>query len=133
MIVFAWHVHHDVLVEPLTGPIEERISYIKRAKARHEIPIRLRLLKPVIGQLPSALLRSGAAYKKAVQAISSALATALAASSRTKRAAWGAECEAWAEYRTTLVNNHEEIEALHRQECPNCPWDGSTIFSPLKG
>lgn len=22
----------------------------------------------------------------------------------------------------------KEIEALHKLECPNCPWDGTTIF-----
>jgi len=26
-----------------------------------------------------------------------------------------------------------EIEALHKQECPNCPWDGNTIFPEQDG
>jgi hypothetical protein len=43
---FYWHVHHDVLVEELTEPIENRIEYIKKHKPKHEIETRLRLLKP---------------------------------------------------------------------------------------
>lgn len=27
----------------------------------------------------------------------------------------------------------DEWEKLHKKECPNCPWDGSTIFSSHKG
>ena len=27
-----WHVHHDILVEPLTEPIENRIAFIKKNK-----------------------------------------------------------------------------------------------------
>ena len=26
-------------------------------------------------------------------------------------------------------NNIVAIEKLHRKECPDCPWDGETIFS----
>jgi len=36
------------------------------------------------------------------------------------------------EYDRALEEHAAEIEALHEQECPDCPWDGQTIF-PEKG
>ena len=36
-----WHVHHDILVENLTEPIENRIKFIKENKPKDEIKLRL--------------------------------------------------------------------------------------------
>ena len=36
---------------------------------------------------------------------------------------------AWAAYDKARADTAPEIEALHRQECPDCPWDGTTIFT----
>ena len=47
-----WHIHHDILAEPLTEPIENRIRFIKNNKPYHEFETRLRLMKPVRGKLP---------------------------------------------------------------------------------
>jgi len=47
-----WHVHHNKLWEPLTEPIRNRINYIKNNKPKEEIELRLRLLKPVLGEFP---------------------------------------------------------------------------------
>lgn len=30
--------------------------------------------------------------------------------------------------RAIFANDHETIEALHKKECPDCPWNGNTIF-----
>ena len=46
-VEYYWHIHHDKLVEALTETVENRISYIKSDKPKHEIETRLRLLKPV--------------------------------------------------------------------------------------
>jgi hypothetical protein len=48
-----WHVHHDTLIE-WSEDIDERIEYIKNHKPPNEIPLRLKLLKPVKGKIPSA-------------------------------------------------------------------------------
>ncbi len=72
-----WHVHHEELYEQLTEPIRNRINYIKKDKPKNEIELRLKLLKPVLGELPK------------------------------DRKGW---------------------EKLHKEECPNCPWNGTTIF-----
>ena len=106
MVTFAWHIHHDVLIEPLTEPIENRIAYIKANKPEEEIPVRLRLLKPVVGALPAAVVRAWAAREKA----------------------WAAYDKEWAAYKKAVADNRKEIEALHTQECPRCQWNGETIF-----
>ena len=95
----AWHVHHDRLLEPLTEPIGNRIAYIKANKSKHEVETRLRLLKPVKGRLPWEVVKAWEAYGKA-----------------------------WEAYGKAVLDHKDEIEALHREECPNCPWDGETIF-----
>lgn len=105
--VFCWHVHHFVQVEPLWEPIEERIDYIKKHKPASERKLRLRLLRPVQGQLPPELVQAGKAYAQA----------------------GAAYVQAWVEYLLILAMHKEEIDALHALECPNCPWDGKTIFS----
>jgi len=93
---FAWHIHHMVLVEPMTEPIENRIAFIRTNKPKHEVATRLRLLKPVQGVLPVAVVEARKAYVEARKAYD------------------------------------EEIDALHAIECPNCPWDGHTIFPKEK-
>ena len=53
--VLAWHVHHEVLCEVLTEPLEVRAKYIRKDKPKEEQSVRLRLLKVVRGPLPSGL------------------------------------------------------------------------------
>ena len=54
---FFWHIHHEELVEQLTEPLRARINYIKKEKAKEEdkkhIDLRLKLLKPVLGDIPT--------------------------------------------------------------------------------
>ena len=64
-VEYAWHVHHNELVERLTEPIENRISYIKSNKVPEEVPTRLRLLKKV--QDVKALRRAMAQGQEAVE------------------------------------------------------------------
>lgn len=132
--IYDWHNHHQVLCEPRTGPIEERIAYISGHKPPAEIETRLRLLHPVVGKLPEAVMTAGAAYAKAE-------AKAWDAYDKTWAAykAWAATANAYAKardayakaedaYAKVLTDNKEAIEALHKVECPDCPWDGRTIF-----
>ncbi len=50
---FWWHVHHEILVETLTEPVRARINYIKSDKPKNEVELRLQLMKPVLGKIPS--------------------------------------------------------------------------------
>ena len=117
---FYWHIHHHILVEPLTEPLKNRIAFIERNKLEHERETRLRLMQPVKGKLPDAVVKARKAWDKARKAYVKA------------REAWDGAREAcnkaWAAYLKALRDHKDEIEALHTKECPNCPWDGETIF-----
>ena len=111
-----WHIHHDKLLE-FSGNIDKRIEYIKYGKPTEEIELRLRLLKPVKGKLPDAVIKVWAAYEKARAAYEKALAA----------------CDkAWAACDEAIQKYQSKIETLHTLECPGCPWDGETIFPERK-
>jgi len=103
---YAWHVHHDRLVEILTAPMQERIDFINESKAERERPLRLRLFKLVKNQ--SLIASIDEAYEKA-------RATADEAYEKVMAPAYEAYEKA--------------INDLHEKECRNCPWNGETIFS----
>jgi len=104
---FAFHCHHDALVEWVTD-YEGRVAYIKSQKPLREQGLRLKLFKMIPDdRLPAKLLKARAAYGKAGEAYDKA------------RAAYGKAGEAYA----------PELEKLHKELCPDCPWNGKTIFS----
>ncbi len=107
-----WHCHHEVLCEFVDDP-QKRIDYIERAKPNAEVDIRLRLFQPTKGKLPPAVVKAGAACNKAWAAYEKA---------------WPAFDKARAARDKTIKTHREELEALHAKECPDCPWDGETIF-----
>ena len=117
---FYWHIHHTFLVEPLTEPIKNRIGFIKENKAKKEIATRLRLMKPVKGKLPAKFVKAGAAYNKAWATYDKAGAA--------YDKAWATYAKAWAAYDKAWAARKPQIEKLHAKECPDCPWDGKTIF-----
>ena len=138
-----WHIHHEVLLE-WSDDIQERIDYIKAHKPPHEVETRLRLLKPVQGALPPKLVKAGdardkakAAYDKAWDAFGKdwdAYVKARAAFGKDwdaldkADAAYLAYDKAWDAYDKAYDECLPQIEALHILECPDCPWDGTTIF-----
>ena len=63
--IWAWHVHHDVLAEPVWGSVRSRVKHIKRYKPKEEIAIRLSLLKPIKGALPPELTEADRVWSKA--------------------------------------------------------------------
>ena len=122
-----WHVHHEILCEPLTEPIENRISYIKANKPAHEIETRLRLMQPVRGPLPAELDKVSAEWDKARAKWDKASAELDKAS-----AEWGKARAKWvktgAEWGKASAAALPELERLHAEQCPDCLWDGQTIF-----
>ena len=153
---FYWHMHHDVLVEPLIEPIENRIRFIKENKPKCEIALRLKLLKPVKGKLPVEVVKALEAYDKAREAYVKAweaydkareafvkaveaYVKALEACGKAREAcgkageaynkAREAYDKAWEAYDKALIKNKKAIEKLHAKECPDCPWNGKSIFS----
>ena len=132
---FAWHIYHNILVEPLTEPLKRRIKYIRLHKPKEEIEMRLRLLKLVRGELPAEVIEAGEACLEAGKAWSEAEKAwyeAEKAWSEAEKAWYEAEkawYEAGAAWFEVLEKNKEAIDKLHREECPDCPWDGNSILS----
>ncbi len=138
---FFWHVHHEVLLEWCYS-YNERAHYIMTSKPKRERELRIRLFKSVRGALPDALLLAGEALDTAREAHDEASRSLEKARDAFERAS-EAFIEAWrvlgkagdvlenaqAVYVGELCVCRTEIEALHKLECPDCPWDGFTIFS----
>ena len=117
---FAWHLHHDVLLE-WCFDYAWRVAVIKTDKPLEEQATRLRLFQMVKGQLPA---KYDAAKAKYV-----AVRAEYVATTKAKFHAWEAKFDAaWAEYVAAWATYKPEILALHAQECPDCPWNGKTIF-----
>jgi hypothetical protein len=156
--VAFWHYHHaQFLLEYASEIIKSRRAFIERDKDSIEVPLRLRLLKPVKGELPSALLAAHAEYQAADAKYQAAWAEwqaarakweAAGAKYQTAGAEWqaafateyqAAEAEyhaasakyqaARAKYQAAYRDHLPVIEALHKIECPDCPWNGETIFT----
>ena len=123
---YYWHIHHGVLLEP-SDDIGERREYIKNNKPVEEIPIRLHLLKEVKGRLPEAYDEAYRAYYEAYRDYYEA-SKAYDEASKAYYEASKAYDEAYRAYYEACRACKLEIEALHELECPNCPWDGKTIF-----
>lgn len=132
---FHWHVHHDVLVE-WCRDYQSRLEYIKSKKAKCRQKLRIRLLQPVKGKLPKGFVEAQKAYNKALEAYNES---------------WETYNKVWKDYdcnkkRKTCIEREKtcvsaqktclkarktyllEIETLHKKECPDCPWNGRTIF-----
>ena len=133
----AWHVHHDVLVEPLIGTIEDRAKYIRENKPASEIELRLKLLKKVIGKLPRPFMETCEKYEEAREkSVEAWEKYKEACETREKsveacekyKEAWENREETWEKYEEAREKYKAEIEKLHKKECPDCPWNGITIF-----
>jgi hypothetical protein len=108
----CWHVHHGegILFEYLTEPYEVRQKFIRENKPAAEVETRLRLFQPVRGTIsPPKYWQE--AYAKWQEAD---------AKWRKADAKWRSE-PSW-----------QVVLDLHAKECPNCPWDGKTIFPEAK-
>ncbi len=116
---FCWHCHHEVLLE-YCHDFPGRVDYIRRCKPTHEQKLRLRLFKPVKGELPEEVVKARQAYAGARQAYDEAR--------QAYDEARQACTEAIRAYEKAIAKNMPAIKELHTRECPNCPWDGKTIF-----
>ena len=134
-----WHIHHEILIEE-TFNIQERIDYIREGKPEDEIPLRLKLMTPVLHpeKLPSSFRKAREAYCKAWEAYCKAWeAYDKAAEAYDKameaydkaREAYDKAAEAYYKARKACA---PQIEKLHREEHPDCPWNGKTIFSEVE-
>lgn len=123
---FYWHVHHNKLIE-WCYDVDERLEVIRTLKPAEEQELRERLFQPVKSKLPQELLETGKVYDKAWAAHNKAWAAYYKARAAHNKAR-AAYYKAWAALNKLLLKYESKIKELHAKECPNCPWDGETIF-----
>ena len=114
----AFHVHHDRLME-YCYDYDERVGYIKTGKPAEEQELRLRLFKLIpLDRIPGKDSKIWEAHNKAGEALDKA-----GEAYDEAREAYNKAREAYGKAYSS------EIVALHKELCPDCPWDGTTIFS----
>lgn len=145
-IEYYWHIHHDVLVEQ-TDNINERINYIKEWKNPLDIPLRLKLMTKVKNprKLPKEWkdeeMKLEKAYKKLEKAgkEKDTIFSKLIKSNKLIDLKWEVAKWNWSEaleqlniiiekHRKVSEKYKSQLEALHKEEHPDCPWDGKSIF-----
>ena len=132
---FALHVHHDVLIEGCYG-YEERIEIIKTQKPPKERELRSKLFQIIPNRyIPKELVKAWDANKKARDAYEEAWDANEKARDANEKA-WDANKKARDAYKkardayeTLLAKYMPTLEALHAKLCPDCPWNGKTIFT----
>ena len=128
------HCHHGELGERLIEPAENRIAYILSDKPKTEQALRLRLFRPV----PQALVEAYADWQKADADLHKADADWQKAYADWQKAyadlhkAYADWYKADADWRKADADWHkayaEFFDRTHAPLCPDCPWNGSTIF-----
>lgn len=137
---FYWHVHHEILIE-WCYDYQRRVRYILAQKPTEEHPLRLRLFQPVRDP-PAALVEAGAVAAQAEAARAAASVVIANAHNRGifSKTAEDVYLEAEADRDQATIRlaraitaQHRQIQALHKIECPDCPWNGKTIFAETEG
>ena len=103
----AFHCHHKQLAEWVHN-YDERVDYIKKMKPQSEVGLRLKLFKMIPkDRVPEELLKARVECDKA-------------------RVEWDKARVKWDKAR---VEWNPELIKLHEELCPDCPFDGTTIFT----
>ena len=143
----AFHCHHVELVEVVTR-FSKRVAYIKIGKPRREHPLRLRLFRMIPdNRLPVAVrralipARTAWAKLKLLDDDYDAKRKPLNDDYDAKRKPLNDDYDA---KRKLLDDDYDakhklleeaiqtampKLEKLHAELCPDCPWDGKTIFA----
>ena len=127
---FFWHEYHDGLFG-WCHSYEERATCIRTKKPKDERETRFRLFKPVKGNLPQEVIEARQAHVKAWRAfhkVCDETELVFREAERVFREAERVFREAGRVYSEAVRKNMPAIEALHEAECPDCPWNGQTIF-----
>jgi hypothetical protein len=119
----SWHCHHENLCEWDTEPRKNRIAYIKAEKSGRGRKLRLRLYQPMSSDAIKILI----AYDLAVKPTRDAYVLATTSASDAYDIAVKPARDAYVLAEKIAA---DALEVQHRLECPNCPWNGKTIFPP---
>ena len=130
----AFHCHHDSLVEYVHN-YDERVKFIKTSKPKKEQSLRLRLFQLIPDEkVPGKDSLEWEAYDKAWVAYDKARAAYNKAWEACEKT-WEAYIEAsatWNKAKAAYIEKYRrEIEELHKELCPDCTWNGKSIFKEV--
>ena len=119
----VWHYHHRILVELTDEPIRRRNAFIECAKPQEERAERHRRLRCVRGPVPTFIV-------KAIEALRVAEKVIEKMPDNTLEVTWRQAINRLTHERLALTRalRKKAMLRLHAKECPDCPWDGHTIF-----
>ncbi len=131
----AFHCHHNVLVEYVYD-YDSGVEYIHESIPQEEQELRLKLFQLIPSdRIPGQDSVTWKAYVTAWKAYVTAW-LACVTEQQDFRTAWEYSKTAWkanVKAGQAYVKAHKkEIEALHTELCPNCSWNGNTIFPESK-
>jgi hypothetical protein len=129
---WAWLIHHEILAEPLTEPIESRIKWILENKTDN-VALRLRLLRPLVEdeamRSDAELGNAHAEYIKARAAeyskVRDELTTAYAEYYKDR----DRYIKAYAEYNKASAELYKSAIMHYHRLFPDSPWNGKTVFA----
>lgn len=114
-----WLIHHGVLAEPLLEPIKNRREFVRAEKLAYEIATRLKWMRKIKHpeRLPAKFVQTCADWRKAC---------------KNWKKDYGAWQRADTDWRKAFDEHYPAIAALHKQECPGCPFDyeNKTLIFP---
>ena len=121
--------HHEVHVEPLTEPAENRIEYILREKPKREQALRLRLFRPWTVRLPKAMQKADADWQKADADRQRAYADWQKAYADRQKA-YADMQKADADWQKAYADWQQTPAFIkeHTKLFPDCTWNGKSIF-----
>jgi hypothetical protein len=105
-LTWYWHVHHEVLLEPLSETADKRRKVIKESKTASERATRLLWMQPLLldpDDLPRAVLDCAKKW--------------------CARGGWPASNDALEDMKRAILKCKAELRALHARELPLAPWD----------
>ena len=138
----AFHPHHDTLVEYCYNFVG-RVEYIKKTKPLEEQGLRLRLFKMIpVERLPPELSSLCADIDRAYTELNSLYAEVDRVNAELDRV-WDEHVRLWAKrdkaraeldrvranLDKAILANMPALTVLHAELCPDCPWNGKSIFN----
>ena len=106
-LIWYWHVHHEVLIEPLSKSADERRGVIKRSKLASERATRLLWMQPVLD--PDSIPR--------------AVVDVVKRWPQSSGEGWEPSTDALEDMKRAVLKCKGELRALHDRELPLAPWD----------
>ena len=106
---YGWCIHHEIEMEKLTEPIENRISFILKYKATEELITRLDNLRPVISPVA---IKAKKAYEEAIAPAEKTYYKAVAPAKKTYDEAIAPAKKTYEEAAASARKAYEEAIAL---------------------